>query len=115
MEDNKKEKYIPTSPDPVSLGGTEKIIEQMNYSVCKIYNKSEGCGFFTKIPYNSQLLPVLITNNYIIDIDDINQNKSITLYLNNDKLLKPIKLDKNRLMYTNKKLDITIIEIPINK
>ena len=111
MIDNKKEKYITTSPDPVSLEGTEKIIEQMNNSVCKLYNQSEGTGFFTKIPYNSQLLPVLITNNHIIDQDDINNNKKITIYLNNDKLLKTIKLDNNRLMYTNKILDITIIEI----
>ena len=114
MTDNKKEKYIVTSPEPVSFEGTENILNQMNNCVCRIYNNCEGTGFFTKIPYRSKLLSVLITNNHIIGQDDINNNKNITIYLNNDKSLKTIKLDNNRLMYTNKKLDITMIEIKEN-
>ena len=86
----------------------------MNNCVCKIYNNGEGTGFFTKIPYKSTLLTVLITNNHIISINDIINNKDITLYLNNDKIEKSIKLDNNRLRYTNEKLDITIIEIKEN-
>ena len=115
MEDNNKEKYIRTSAEPVSLKGTENIIYQMNNCVCKIYNKGEGTGFFTKIPYKSKLLPVLITNNHVIDIDDIKNNKIISIYLNNDKKEKRIEIDNNRLRYTNEKLDITIIEIKENK
>ena len=115
MEDNNKEKYIRTSPEPVSLKGTENIIYQMNNCVCKIYNKGEGTGFFTKIPFKSKLLPVLITNNHIIDINDIINNKIISIYLNNDKEEKTIRIDNNRLRYTNEKLDITIIEIKENK
>ena len=87
----------------------------MNNSVCRIYNKSKGTGFFTKIPYKNKLLPVLITNNHIIDENDIKANKNITIYINNDKIMKPIKLDNNRLRYTNKKLDVTIIEIKENE
>ena len=71
--------------------------------------------FFTKIPYKSKLLPVLITNNHVINQDDILNNKDISLYLNNDKIIKTIKLDNNRLIYTNEKLDVTIIEIKENK
>ena len=111
MEDNNKEKYIRTSPEPVSLKGTENIIYQMNNCVCKIYNKGEGTGFFTKIPYKSKLLSVLITNNHVINQEDIKNNKIISLYINNDKKMKTIKIDNNRLRYTNEKLDITIIEI----
>ena len=63
---NRKEKYATSSPESVSLKQTEKIIEQMkSNSICKINNK--GIGFFTRIPYKSKLLPVLITNNHIID------------------------------------------------
>ena len=36
----------------------------MNKCVYKIYNEGEGTGFFTKFPFNSILLPVLITNNH---------------------------------------------------
>ena len=34
MEDIKKEKYIASSPETVTLKGTEKILDQMNNSVC---------------------------------------------------------------------------------
>ena len=47
----------------------ENILNQMNNCVCRIYNKGEGTGFFTKIPFKSKLLPVLITNNHIININ----------------------------------------------
>ena len=114
MEDIKKEKYIASSPEPVTLKGTEKIIDQMNNSVCRIYNNGNGTGFFTKIPYKSKLLPVLITNNHVINQKDILNNKKISLYLNNDGITRTIKLDNNRMMYTNEKLDVTIIEIKDN-
>ena len=78
-------------------------------SICRINDK--GNGFFVKIPYKSMLLTVLITTNQVINTDDIQDNKNISLYLNNHKKIKTIKLDNNRLKYTNEKLDITIIEI----
>ena len=83
----------------------------MNNSICKIYNNDNGNGFFVKIPYKSNLLPVLITTNHVINQYDIMTNKNISLYLNNDKIIKILKLDNNRIMYTNEKLDITIIEL----
>ena len=109
MVDNTKEKYIIKSLEPISLKQTEEILDQMNNSICRINDK--GTGFFVKIPYKSKLLPVLITNNHIITIDDIQGNRNISLRLNNDKKIKTIKLDENRIMYTNEKLDITIVEI----
>ena len=108
MEDN-KEQYINTSPSPVSLKGTEKILDQMNNCVCRIYNNQGGTGFFTKIPYKSKLLPVLITNNHVIGKNDLKNNNIITIYINKGE--KIIKMDEKRIRYTNEKLDITIIEI----
>ena len=96
MSESIKEKYINTSPEPVSYKGTEIILEQMNNSVCRIYNNGEGTGFFTKIPYDTKLLPVLITNNHIINQNDINNNINITFYINNDKKIRKIMLDENR-------------------
>jgi len=109
MVDNIKEKYTITSVEPISLKQTEKIIEQMKSNICRINNK--GTGFFVKIPYKSKLLPVLITTNEVINTDDIKNKINVSLYINNDKKIKTIKLDNNRLIYTNEKLDITIIEI----
>ena len=117
MDDNnniKKEKSIKDSPDPLSIKDTEEIIEQMKYGVCKILkNKGMGTGFFVKISLDGKKLPVLITNNHVIDQDDIDKNIIVTLKLNNYKISKNISL-KNRLMYTNKDLDVTIIEIKEN-
>ena len=107
-----KEQNISTSPEPISLKITEKIIEQMKNSICRIDNHGKGTGFFVKIPYKSELLPVLITTSHAINIDDIQNNKIISLYLNYGKMT--IKLDNNRLRYSNEKLDITIIEIKEN-
>ena len=110
MVDYIKEKYTNASPDPISLKQTENILEQMkSNSICRINDK--GTGFFVKIPYKSILLPVIITTNHIINEDDIQGNRNISILLNNDKKIKTIKLDNNRLKYTNEKLDITIIEI----
>ena len=110
MVDNIKEKYITRSIEPLSLKQTERILEQMkSNSICRINNK--GTGFFVKIPYKSKLLPVLITSNQVINTDDIQNNKNISLYLNNEKKIKIIKLDNERLKYINEKLNIAIIEI----
>lgn len=43
-----KEKYIITSPIPVSIEGTQKILNQMKKCVCKIHNGATGTGFFCK-------------------------------------------------------------------
>ena len=115
MEDIIREKYISLSPDSVSFNGTKQIIDQMNNSVCRIFNNGNGTGFFTKIPYGSKFLPVLITNNHVINNNDISNKKTISLYLNNDKITKTIKLDKNRKIYTDEHLDVTIIEIKENE
>ena len=113
MVDNIKEKNNELYPEPVTLKATEKIIEQMNNAICRIYNKNKnGNGFFLKIPFrNNILLPVLITNYHIIDNEYILNKKNISIYLNNHKKITTLKLDNNRKIYTNEKNDITIIEI----
>ena len=110
-----EEKLINTSAEPVTFEGTKRILDQMNKCVCKIYNKGEGTGFFTKIPFNSGLLTVLITSNHVLGQSEIKNNSIIELSLNYDKKKKIIKLDDDRKKYTNKELDITIIEIKENQ
>ena len=110
-----EEKLIKTSPEPVTFEGTQKILSQMNKCICKIYNKGEGTGFFTEIPFDLIFLPVLITNNHVLGENDIKNNNVITLSLNCDINIKKIKINGNRKIYTNKELDITIIEIKENE
>ena len=111
------EKKIKSSPDPVSIKITEKILQQMKKCVCNIYtnNGSIGTGFFTKIPFNSNLLPVLITNNHVLGEEDIKINKKIVFAINNEEEIKSFIIDENRKKYTNEEFDVTIIEIYENK
>ena len=112
MEDIIKEKFINKSIDPVSLDSSEKIIYQMKKCVCKInVNGINGTRFLTKIPCYNELIKVLITNNHIINKEDIKKENTIIIKLNNDKEQKLIKINKKRRNYTNKRLDITFIEL----
>ena len=91
------------------------ILSQLEKCVCKI-EKLDGIkatGFLCKIPYPNQynLLPVLITNNHILNKDDIKINKTIKIIFENDKIVKYIKIIESRKTYTNKDIDITVIEI----
>ena len=89
----------------------------MENCICKIYleDGKKGTGFFCKIPFLNNLLPVLITNNHVLNEKDIENNKIIQLSINNE--VKEIEVDNSRKKYTNpdKNIDITIIEIKPNK
>ena len=117
MSDIKQEKLIKEQPIPVSLENTKKILFQMENCICKIYmnNGGIGTGFLCKIPFNNNLLPVLITNNHVLNKNDIDNNKIIKLMINNKA--KKIEIDNSRKKYTNsdKNIDITIIEIKPKK
>ena len=112
-EDIIQEKMSLKYPKPVSIEGTEKILDQMKNCVCKIIleNGDRGTGFFCNIKCNKEFIPVMITNNHIIDSNYISNNKFIIITLNNDKEDKIIKLNDKRIIYTNKEYDVTIIEI----
>ena len=101
-------------PKPVSIEATEKILNQMKNSICKIIleDGKEGTGFFCKIPEGNKydLLPVLITNNHLIDELELKKDKNkIKVSFNNNEY-KEIYLS-NRITFTSKEHDITIIEI----
>ena len=98
----------------------EDIIKnQQENHICKIYMyiKNTLCGlsngFFCKIPYpdKNHFIHALITTYRAINEKYINENKEIKLTLNNDKVEKTIKINKNRKIYISKEHDIVIIEI----
>ena len=104
-----KEKLLDKYPLPVTIKDTEIILEQMKYSICKIENKNgNGTGFFCKL-LNKKLL---ITNNHIINEEIIKNNNIIKVTLNDDKIMKDIKIKD---YYTSIKYDTTIIEIFRNR
>ena len=106
---------------PVSIEGTRTILYQMENCICKIYkeNGGIGTGFFCEIPFiNNNLLKVLITNNHLLNENEIEDNKIINISIMNkekEEKVKKIEIDNKRKKYTNKELDVTIIEIKENK
>ena len=113
MEDTIKEKFINKTIKPVSIDSKEKILSQMKKCVFKIkINGINWTGFLAKIPWDTGFIKGLITNNHIINKEDIeNENSFIITFNNNEKEKKLIKISKKRKNYTNEHLDITIIEI----
>ena len=100
-------------PKPISIEGTKNILNQMENSICKIYKEDggKGTGFFCKIKYKNKIIPVFMTNNHVIDDIYLKKNKEINITLNDDEEEKIIRLNNDRLIYTNKMYDTTIIEI----
>jgi len=125
MSDNIKEVLIENQPDPVDLEGTRLILSQMENCICKIVNDDgrKGTGFICKIPFpdKNNLLKVLITNNHILNENDIKNGKFIKLIMHNKEQIieKKIKMDNSRKKLTiyneEEGIDITIIEIKPNK
>jgi hypothetical protein len=111
-----QEKYLKISPEPISVEGTKTILNQMQNFICKICGNN-GTGFFCKIknPEKNDFMNVLFTNNHVLSEQDIKDNKIINITINNDSISKNIKIDENRIRYTNKDLDVTIIEIKEEK
>ena len=112
------EKDLNNTPDSVPINVLKIIIEQSEKSICKIKCKEGGygTGFFCIIPFPDKFhqLPVLMTNNHVIDKEGIIKGNKIQFTINNDKINVEIIIDDIRRIYTNKKYDITIIEINKN-
>ena len=113
-QDNKFSCY----PNVISYDCTKTIIEQMEKYICKIkINENIGTGFFCKIPFPDKynMLSVFITNNHLIN-EEILYAKDINIDLYIYEEIDKIKLKLNdRIKYTNKDYDITIIEIKENE
>ena len=90
-----------------------KLIKVMEESICKIkLGYASGTGFFCNINLNeNKKIPVLITNNHVLREDDISPGKKIKFSTNNDKQSFEIEINEERKRYTNRKYDITIIEM----
>ena len=81
MDDKIEEVLIEDQPTPVDLEGTKLILSQMENCICKIVKDDgqKGTGFFSKIPFPDEknLLNVLITNNHVLNENDIKNDKII--------------------------------------
>ena len=114
----RKEKSLNDHPYSISLEQAKIIQEQVKQCLCKIkmVGGGTGSGFLLKIPFSNNkddFLPVLITNNHILDKNDISVGQKIEFSTeenrNNPEHL--IIIDNSIITYTNEKFDVTIVEI----
>jgi len=66
-------------PKPVSKQCTQRILEQMNNISFGIIKYTHLICFFTKIKYKKANIPVMITNNNIINY--ISDNNYLNIYI----------------------------------
>ena len=111
MSNIKEDLLINNYPSPISINEIEQILFQMKNCICRININEDrkGIGFFCKISFHDNYLPVLISNYLALNEND----NVINLTINNKE--KKIKLDNSRIKYINYDLDISIIEIKPNK
>ena len=110
MEDRHDEMYFPDSK-PKPLGESEH--KDKIRCICKICGKKGGLGtgFFCKMIYQNELVPVLITNYHVIDDKFVESNNNLYVYINGKP--KFININKNKIIYlsSNNEYDIIIIRL----
>ena len=86
------------SVEHMTLEVLKKITKQMKHCICKIKNEEKiGTGFFCNINLDKKFkCHALITSYDMFKDDDINKNKSLKIYLNDDNEFKSIQLNNNR-------------------
>ena len=91
-----KEKDVKPIPNRI----TKIINSQLELSVCKIYinEKESATGFLCKIPFPDEfnLLPVLMTNNHVINKEYFLKNKIIKISFDDDKNIKLLEKVQDR-------------------
>ena len=99
----------------INLNGILKFGAIAQKAIGKIklpYGKnSYGTGFFCTLPYpdKEHTLKALITNNHVLNKEFFKEENQIKAEINNESYI--IDLNANRKIWTNKRLDYTIIEI----
>lgn len=111
-----RENILRNCPIPLSIEQNELIVKQMKNSVCKIEIDPQiiGTGFLCHIPFpdKGNLLPVLFSNNHVIDYSQLISGKFIIISFEDNKDVYKIDMSKNRKFYSEGGvIDTTIIEI----
>ena len=108
-----REKIISNNIEIIDAESIKIMVQKMS-SIGKICCEDGfGTGYLVNIPFPDQSHPleVLMTNNHVLEEKDITLGKNIKISFDNDKSTKIININNKRKVYTNKKLDTTIIEI----
>ena len=109
-----KEKQLLNQTQAIPTKEMFILLNIIKTHICKIYLKdnSHGTGFFCNIPNGwGNYLTVLMTNNHVLNQQDIQPGQVIKFTIDNDYKEFNILIDNNRKTYTDESYDVTIIEI----
>ena len=104
--------YCPAGAKRAALLCNEKKYKKYENCICKIIGaKKNGTGFFSKIEYEGNLVPVLITNYHVIDDDYMEKNDRLKYYINKESYVIDINKDSKLYSSSDYKYDIMIIRL----
>ena len=111
----KKKEYNDNDQIIVSSEQSEKVTRQSKQYICKItIGQKSGTGFLCKIPFpdESNCLPVLMTNDHVVNKKELDKKK-LNISFNNGQINKIINISSERKIFSirNQAYDLTIIEI----
>ena len=110
MEDRIEEGLINGAEEIKPLEETE--LKNLGKCICKINGKEKiGTGFFCKITIKDKLVPVLITNNHVINDEFLQEKKQLKFYIGDESQI--INIDSKRKIYSSEsnEYDIMIIKL----
>ena len=104
-----EEGVIKGAKEPVPIYKTD--LKEMGKCICKINGNKIGTGFFCRINYLDYSIPVLITNNHVIDENFMELKNQLKVYINDESYI--IGINKKNLIYSSErnKYDIIIIKL----
>ena len=107
------EGYIPGTPKAIPIN--ESNYQDQADKICNIIGNKIGTGFFCKIKYKGEEVPVLITNYHVVDDDFLRKNSELKFYINGKSYM--INIDSNSKIYSSirDKYDIMIIRLEEGK
>ena len=93
---------------------SEKLTEDVKKNILRLVSGVIGSGFFCKIYFNNNnIMPALITCYHVLNVDHIKKKNIIyySYYTSKGNAKAQIDLNIQRIIFQDKELDITIIEI----
>ena len=104
-----EEGLIKGAKEPVPIYKTD--LKEMGKCICKINGNKIGTGFFCRINYLDYSIPVLITNNHVIDENFMELKNQLKVYINDESYI--IDINKKNIIYSSErnKYDIIIIKL----
>ena len=82
-----------------------------------MYGQKTGTGFFCKINYQNEEIPLLMTNYHVLSDEYLETNKCVKISINDGQIFEVINIEENSKLFSSEidKYDIMMIKIKEEK